>query len=346
MLSFTDAVRGLYFRKSKQKKMEEALSNLDNIRPFILNELDAFHNTTIVKLRRDLLLVQGRVENIEFNLEKLMRHLSLSYEIVAPDGASDYDDYALWKLERNKKEHVRRVCSYVQSLSDEQCRDAHFLETNLVPQVGLAKVEWKNWAPEINFLPGRSLHMIQMPNQVAPYLAWLANNVTDIKSYLEIGVFRGGSFILFSEWLRRFNPNLKKIAAIDPIKISPSIAEYFDYLREIAPAIHAEYVQDYSTSQRVREFVNQLAPEFVFIDGDHSYEGVKKDFALVKDIARFIALHDIQDAPSEGPVQLWKELNSSSQKEFELSEFTETYPSISKCMGIGVMKRRVSTVTE
>ena len=181
------------------------------------------------RFRRDLLLLFGRLENIEFNLEKLLSQHSLSYDIVAPQGAQDYNEYAYWMLERHKKENVQRLCDYVSSLSDEQCKDAYFLEMNLIPRVGLAKGElpgsgvYHVWPPEVDFLRSSSLQMIQMPSQVAPYLTWLANNATGINTYLEIGVYRGGSFVLFAEWLRRFSPTLGRVVCIDPLKPSPTI---------------------------------------------------------------------------------------------------------------------------
>jgi predicted O-methyltransferase YrrM len=345
-----DALRGISFRRSRQMKLLEALDRTDAAQRNLADAIEridarnAYDQTQ--RFRRDLLLLLGRVENIEFNLEKLMSRHSLSYDIIAPQGAQDYNEYAYWMLERHKNENVLRLCEYMASLSDEQCKDAHFLEKNLIPRVGLAKGElggsgWYHaWPAEIDFLRSGSLQMIQMPSQVAPYLAWLANNATSVKAYLEIGVYRGGSFVLFAEWLRRFSPPLKRVVCVDPIRPSPTINAYFDYLKQMAPDIETKYIQNYSTSESFHLFVKKLSPDLVFIDGDHSYQSTKHDFDLIKEDAKIIAFHDIVDPPSPGPVQLWKEIKKEFANKYEWVEFTKTYPSWLQNMGIGVLKLR------
>jgi len=55
--------------------------------------------------------------------------------------------------------------------------------------------------------------------------------------------------------------------------------------------------------------------DMVFIDGDHSYDGVKSDFEICRGWSNFILLHDVWwDAfppPVEGPLKLMKELNGT-----------------------------------
>jgi cephalosporin hydroxylase len=48
--------------------------------------------------------------------------------------------------------------------------------------------------------------------------------------------------------------------------------------------------------------------DFLFIDGDHTYEGVKKDFEMYKPLVKkggFIGLHDVWIQDNEG-VKVWK----------------------------------------
>jgi predicted O-methyltransferase YrrM len=61
------------------------------------------------------------------------------------------------------------------------------------------------------------------------------------------------------------------------------------------------------------------AIDFLFIDADHTYEGVRRDFQLYSPLVAkggLIALHDIAPtAPSEeyGVRQLWNEINPAFQ---------------------------------
>lgn len=214
LIKLVDSLRGLSFRRSRQKSLLQALDRNETLQRTLAETMarvevrqgaleqaiagsgndatDEYNKTQ--HFRRDLLLILGRIENIEFNLEKLLNRQSLSYEVIAPQGANSYDEYAYWMLERHKRENIKRLCEYIASLSDEQCKDADFLEDNLIPRVGLAKGEasgsgiYNTWPPEVNCLRSGSLQMIQMPCQIAPYLAWLAKNVTGVNAYLEIGV--------------------------------------------------------------------------------------------------------------------------------------------------------------
>lgn len=82
---------------------------------------------------------------------------------------------------------------------------------------------------------------------------------------------------------------------------------------------------DPSTLARIREALGARLVDFLFIDGDHDYEGVKADFEQYAPLVRsggLIALHDIVDGNRElvgGVPAFWKEL-ASSQETIELVE--------------------------
>lgn len=76
------------------------------------------------------------------------------------------------------------------------------------------------------------------------------------------------------------------------------------------------------------EWADDCAPyDLIFIDGDHSYEGVNADWLNFLELGHIIAFHDI--AGEEGVRRLWKEIKVDGWKTDEII----TGPT----MGIGIV---------
>jgi predicted O-methyltransferase YrrM len=79
-------------------------------------------------------------------------------------------------------------------------------------------------------------------------------------------------------------------------------------------------------------FENQLI-DFLFIDGDHTYRGVKTDFEMYGRLVRpggIIAFHDIGENEEGGVFNLWNEIKTSYQH-------LEFLQDANKQKGIGVL---------
>jgi hypothetical protein len=233
----------------------------------------------------------------------------------------------------------------VRALDRSQCTDRRFLEMEFIPALGLNDELQHEQPIELAHAYGKGLHIWQYPKQLAGYLAWLADNAASVAAYMEIGCRWGGMFILVSEWLRHNGAHLRTVVAVDPIAPTPFIDTYFHLLRQEREAgrsaVEALYMQAFSTSSVVREAVERIRPDFVFIDGDHRLAGALADHMLVRDHARIVVHHDISSQACPDTTFLWTVLKTLEAPVFDTVEFTEQYDSVSgQFLGIGVLQRR------
>ena len=119
-------------------------------------------------------------------------------------------------------------------------------------------------------------------------------NKEDI-TYLEIGAFAGGSASLIST-----HENVSKFFSIDighPINKEITIKNVNRFKHD---KCEYQYIQGDSTSNEIKEIVHNLIDkvDILFIDGDHRYNAVIKDFKNYKDLVSpngFIVFDDYLD---------------------------------------------------
>jgi hypothetical protein len=293
--------------------------------------------------------VDNRIRRLELYMVYLMKQTGVAPETLSVEASDSQDpatenDIRFMKLEITKSSIVKNI-NRIRALTELQCRDVEFLEHTLMPELGLADEEW-SFPSEIAHMCGKGLHLLQLPCQLAPFLAWLADNASGTKTYLEIGVRWGGMFILMSEWLRRFSPELRRTIALDPAEMSPLIREYDEFISKMDGNDRLEvlYAKEYSTSAAAKDLVLSLKPDFVFIDGDHRYEGVSHDYELVRGQANTLMFHDICASNWPGVGRLWHEAREQNSSSHAAVEFTKQYQAgDGGGMGLGVLKRDVSS---
>jgi hypothetical protein len=173
------------------------------------------------------------------------------------------------------------------------------------------------------------LGAVQVPEEITQLVELLRKH--PMTNMLEIGSEAGGTFYL---WCR--------LTAIGGLKISldlPSgdsgsgkyrtpqaLNSRTTEFKRWAANVHV--VTGDSHEQKSRQAVDDLLDrgrkqlDFLFIDGDHSYEGAKADFEDYKGFVRpggLIAFHDIVDSEYHRArgcyvAQLWKEIQGAKQE--------------------------------
>lgn len=179
------------------------------------------------------------------------------------------------------------------------------------------------------------VHAIQNAEEISALLDLLMRE--RVRTACEIGTWRGGTLFMLSRVL----PDDAAIVAVDLPEMDPAIGER---LRAMKPTfesfarrhqrltvLHANS-HEAATVSNVRDILQGQQLDFLFIDGDHSSAGVRRDFENFAPLVRtggLIAFHDIvpNDAYADwGVPGFWKELTGV----FETSEI----------VGMGVREAR------
>jgi len=182
------------------------------------------------------------------------------------------------------------------------------------------------------------------PMQVESEIRWLMEKVSELrpKVVVEIGTATGGTLFL---WTR--------LAAADATVISVDLPEgkfgggwprwkggLYRAMRR--PGQRLELLRgdshDAGMKGRVMRILGGRPIDFLFVDGDHSYEGVRRDYEDYGPLVRpggLIAFHDVARHPAGegGDVwRFWEELRAMGGTQERVEDYAKGY-------GIGVVTR-------
>jgi len=152
------------------------------------------------------------------------------------------------------------------------------------------------------------------------------------KNILEIGTARGGSLFLWS----RFLGSTERIVCIDlgyHIDRFEARTRLFKQFSDVSMNFIIGDSHKKRTLEEVEAAFGDQPVDFLFIDGDHSYEGVKSDFQTYKKLVKdggLVAFHDILNEDWPGVGKFWREIKSKYEN-IEIIDSPER-------IGIGVLK--------
>ncbi|MEK6777652.1 MAG: class I SAM-dependent methyltransferase [bacterium] len=205
--------------------------------------------------------------------------------------------------------------------------------------VFLSMAEWFCRDPDayIRLADASWFSPIQIHGEIRSLLDLLAGGKP--KDVLEIGTSKGGSLYLFT----KVADPCATLVTVDLKIINKKLLQSFTRKQQRIELIEANSTV-HGTIARIREIFPE-GVDLLFLDGDHSYEGVKKDFEIYSTLVRpggWIVFHDIVEdndsrygvctgGCSGGVPAFWQEI----KKHFRHVEFVD-HPE-QDGLGIGVL---------
>lgn len=164
------------------------------------------------------------------------------------------------------------------------------------------------------------LYLQQDPDEYADFVHFMATKMPPSKFSLDIGIASGGQ----TKFLRDYY-SVEKTIVLDIGQ-----HEAFVHWERIKPSVKTNLVLELIMDSHAKEARKALLPyqgqiDFTFIDGDHSYKGLKQDIELAKEVVKegcTFVFHDTGAVPD--CVKVFKELERDPDFEM-LANFDERF---------------------
>jgi predicted O-methyltransferase YrrM len=272
-------------------------------------------NAPNISYHEDTLIVHSMRDFLEANCIKfapLTLAKKFSYEMECDDLNVSFDDVFAFHGKSHTADHVKQI-KHITSL---YYRD-------VLPKLSKEKIqEWlqreAGSQDPSNFFGDfkGNLTLQQIPQEYVNLLEFFRSR--DISSYLELGVGNGGSFFTNSLFI---GEKCNKFHAVDNIAyanthIKQTEAKIMTKIKLLSNLFPEKNIEFFNSSTDDFFTVNKEKYDCIFIDADHSYEGVKKDYEnSIKALNKngVLVFHDIGNTDT-GVAQLWKEVKHKASK--------------------------------
>lgn len=256
------------------------------------------------------------IQSIKRDIEELrIDKTILISEFLSADAFKDV-------LDRDYQNNLERQLTILQRIlqaSDEEASDYNWMYQRICEYgVYCFTKEWMDYG-EVNWTAYGMMQTIEEFTEFCCYISRLK-----IESAIEIGVFRGRSSYFICAVLARKNRSL----IYNLVDICDRLDSFEEY-HKILPMMKKQ-IPSTSDTYKEQRF------DFVFIDGDHSYNGAMTDWNYIGKTARKITVfHDVYaheyDREDGGIVRAWEEI-LASEKDGEHRIFSKYK---NQWMGIG-----------
>ena len=287
--------------------------------PAVIKEIPVIKKEDIKNFERDVIVIVT-----EYRAEKDIRKDALSIGLADENLVSLEEFLKREHLEGKYEEDIVArqigVIKEILNADDHEVSDFDWMLKKIM-EYGIFCFR-KDWYEFPDYLEWNVYGLQQVPEEFADFCISLPG--LDIRSAIEIGVYRGRSSYFMSAVLMRNNPELQyfMVDIADRLNFFETFQSVIPSLRKAIPSTSEDY--------RGKTF------EFVFIDADHSYDASIKDFENVGQYSSVvIGFHDIYaheyDDENGGTVRMWKEVLSRTMG--KRHRIFSKYPD--RWMGIG-----------